>query len=162
MQKGDTSQALAFIEYKADASDPSQPKWQTLWCCFNVLQFLPNFYAFTSSSRDSGAGAALTWHSHQVSNADDQGEGFSTVLSAVDADFRDSLVPIVEFLPDDVAVGSELVSEEGEVLADAELASEGGNWCFLAPWQIASKAVFEKQRWSVLHDMTELKAFLDQ
>lgn len=77
-------------------------------------------------------------------------------------EIRPLLESIVDLLPVDVQVGYDLVGELGEELANTGLVSKGANWCFLAPWQMDSATVFEQIEWTVLNDMAELKAFLEQ
>ena len=60
---GDFTQAGVVLNFavKETAGSQALKQWQRLWHLVNVLQFLPNFYAYTPESKHDGIAAGMEW-----------------------------------------------------------------------------------------------------
>ncbi len=140
-----------------DAASPDEPQrhltWRRWLWLFNVFQTLPGVLLATQAGLDAADHEALTVSTARGPGMGDQNAAQAAAWEAVMDQAMGSLADGLQILkeaglPPPDEVGYEL-EQDGNVLAEAELAWSGQKLVLLMPEQSASAVVWEEHGWKI-------------
>lgn len=154
----DDQTSRATTEYRAS--------WQSFLATWNIIQFLPGVQTTTarmiSKNTSNSDGPAAPPAMQAAEAADVLPTEYSELLALVDASCVDLIKEAAQRGVPPPVVGYELVSEEGAVLADAELAWPSAKVAVILDGRADDRAAFEKANWKIKEVGALGQAGLDQ
>ena len=166
----DLGKALVSVSYTLNKGSEDQAlyQWQRFWAAVNFLQFLPVFYAWTPSSKNSGIAAGLEWgQSRGQAQAQKDNRGQTPAwFDSLEEDLRVTLEDQEVNWPD-VAMVAEAVTagELDEVVGEAELMFADTKIALLLEGiedQVAARPYLEADGWRLCSSVDELVGALNE
>ena len=185
LTKGNTDDTAVILRYSVNNknSEVARINWQNFWHCVNVLQFMPNFYAYTPGAAADGVTAGLNWSNvRSLSEKSSQSVPSTVNLAHKKVDAEGSVATVerswlddlddelrnefnalapeeLDAMDGDVELFYELTDTVGEVVAEAELAWPKKKLAFLCEYQRDYMDEFISRDWRIFDKFDELVKF---
>ena len=151
------SMVLYYEEVKP-GSEAERKQWQLFWQLVNVFQFMPNFLAVTKLAIEKGSLSKLEFFDGATSNPPVKiiSTNVPEWIEHVHDSLKASLTSEPELWNLGVVVGYELENDEGELVAEAELAIPDLKMCILVNEQTELADSWVSHGWEIVSSVNEL------
>ena len=134
-----------------------RPQWAGFWHAYNLLQFLPNVQHSTQEGINNGSYEAIAFkYANSIHNPEksdknkDLPKELQEIIGFVNENYQEGLIALVQETGQVPAAGFELQDNDGEIIAEAELAWVEERMVLLTKQQLVYSSVFIKLGWTVI------------